>query len=181
MLSIRPYGTHFSKILFKFTIFHSRKCTCKCRLRNAAILSQPQCVNSLRPGDAYRCQSTTSTLVQVLSFRQLSTDSLPNQRWLIVNENLRTRPVWNCYETQFSIKKIYLKITSAKCQPFCSEINVIMTYRRLQHSTQSGCKPHLKKPLKRFIGLHWIPWYSNAYKKGSFCVCAQPMWDDFTM
>ena len=34
LLSIRTVGTHFGEILFKIQKFHSRKCTCKCHLRN---------------------------------------------------------------------------------------------------------------------------------------------------
>ena len=49
MLLIGPLGTNFSEILIIFIHSHSRKCIWKCCLQNAAILSLPQCDNSLRP------------------------------------------------------------------------------------------------------------------------------------
>ena len=49
ILLIGPLGTNFSEILIVIQIFHSRKCTWKCDLRNASILSWPQCVWFVTP------------------------------------------------------------------------------------------------------------------------------------
>ena len=44
ILIIGSLGTHFSEILIEIHRFYSRKCIWICRLRMAAIFSQPRCV-----------------------------------------------------------------------------------------------------------------------------------------
>ena len=49
ILLIRPLGTNFNEILIESHIFSFKKmkCTWKCRLEMAAILSRPQCVKPM--------------------------------------------------------------------------------------------------------------------------------------
>ena len=51
ILLIGPLGTNFSEISIEMQTFSFKKMRLK--VSSAAILPRPQCVNSLRPGDAY--------------------------------------------------------------------------------------------------------------------------------
>ena len=70
ILLTEPLGTNFSEILIKIHTFSFKKMHLKHRLKKAAILSRPQCVNTQMPGDAYKCQWIRSSSVQVIVCRQ---------------------------------------------------------------------------------------------------------------
>ena len=63
ILLIGPLGTNFSEMLSEIHTFPFKKMHLKMpSAKMATILSQPQCVNSLRPGGTYMNQSTGPTI-----------------------------------------------------------------------------------------------------------------------
>ena len=64
ILLIGPLGTNFSENLNRnLNIFIKKHAFENVVWKMAAILSRPQCVNTLRPDDKYLCQQTRSSLV----------------------------------------------------------------------------------------------------------------------
>ena len=90
----------------------------------ASILSRPQCVNSLRRGDAYVYQYTRPSLVQIMAWHHVGA------KWL-TNAGLLSIRTWGTYFNEilfkiqeFSFKKICKKM-SVKWWPFCLGLNVL--------------------------------------------------------
>ena len=90
----------------------------------ASILSRPQCLNSLRTGDAYVHQYTRPSLVQIMA------GHLVCAKWL-TNAGLLSIRAWGKYFNEisfeiqkFSIMKMCMKI-SLKWWPFCLGLNVL--------------------------------------------------------
>ena len=86
--------------------------------------------NPSRPSDAYMRQWNGSLLVQVMAC-MLGAKPLPESKlywfqWV----SQQYIPMKFCLEIPlFSFKKMYFKIPSAKCQPFCSGLNIVKARR----------------------------------------------------
>ena len=89
----------------------------------AAILSWPHCVNPLRLSEAYMCQWTRPSLVQIMACRVFGAKPLSEPIVYYCQLDLRKRLQSNCIQRKF--KKILLKMSSAKWRPFCLSLNVL--------------------------------------------------------
>ena len=82
-----------------------------------------------------------------------------NQCWNIVNWTLGNKLQWNLIEIQtFSLKKIRLKMLSAKCCSFCLSLNVLILCLHMvcRWTTQ----------IARFMGPTWDPPGANRTQVG---------------
>ena len=70
------------------------------------------------PSDALMRQSTLSALVQAMIYRQFETKSLPEPMLSFGPQGINSSEIWSKIR-KFSLKKVHLKIASAKCPPFC--------------------------------------------------------------
>ena len=110
----------------KYKIFLSTKCAWVCCLQNYSHFVQAQCVNSLGPGDAYMRHWTGSSLVQVMACRLFGAKQLPEpmlanfQVYTLKQTSLKLQ--WKT----FSLTKMHSKMSSAKWQPFCFSLNVLI-------------------------------------------------------
>ena len=113
----------------------------------AAILSQPQCVNSSRPSDAYM----SSKLTIIASDNGLS----PGRRQAIIwnNDGILSIGLFGTKFSEilieiltFSFKKVHLKVLSVKWWPFCIDLNVLRDIQATQlQRPQSDFKANLYK------------------------------------
>ena len=89
ILLIGPLGTNFSEILIQiFNIFIKENAFESVVCEMSAILSRPQCVNTLWPSDIIRRQGNESTLAQVMACCLTAPSHYLNQCWLIISKVL---------------------------------------------------------------------------------------------
>ena len=86
---------------------------------------RPQWVNSVVLGDAYMCHWTGSSLVQVMVSHLFSTKPLlePMVAYCQLGPWEQNSAKFELVCSDFFVKKIYLKISSPKCQLFCLGLN----------------------------------------------------------
>ena len=99
--------------------------------------------NALMPGDAYLRQWIVSTLVQVMAWRRSGHKPLPESMLtgILLIGPLGTNSSEILIGTQtFPLKKIRLKLSSAKCCPYRLGLNVF-AHKRFISSTISVTKP----------------------------------------
>ena len=83
-------------------------------------------INSLCPNDGIKHMST---LDEVTAWCCQAPSHYLNQCWHVANDLLTNTFQWNHSQLlTFSFKKMHLKILSAKYQPFCLSLNVVMTH-----------------------------------------------------
>ena len=77
-----------------------------------------------------------STLVQGMAYGLMAPSHYLNQWWFNVNYWYipKNKFQWSLNQIQkFSLKKMWLKMSSAECQPFCSSPNVLMVINLFRH------------------------------------------------
>ena len=83
-------------------------------------------VNSLRPSDAYMCQWTKSSLVQIMAFRLFGAKPL-SKPMLEYCQLEPAEPTSVTFKSKFNIfiQEMYWKMSSPKSRPFCLGLNVL--------------------------------------------------------
>ena len=144
ILLIRTLATNFSEILSEIHAFSYKKM----HLKMSSAKWRPFClglkmlrdylrtINSLWPSGAIWHHSAWSSLVQVMAWHLKSVKPLPEQNadLLLIGPSRPNFGEILMTIQQFSVKKMHLKMPSAKYQPFCSGLNVLtnMWFKRLQ-------------------------------------------------
>ena len=144
------------------------------------------------------CEWTGSSLVKVKACHLCGAKPLP-QPMLIINQTPRNISVKFYLKIKSSFKKMHSKM-SAKCQPFCLSLNVLIQFpkpRVFRNHSGYGlsqwemplqCKVvshrlslYLEWSLVLWPKMWWLLMTVYMTLQESFCVWAQPMRDDVTM
>ena len=122
------------------------------------ILSQPQCVNSLRPSDAFMHQYTKPSLIQIMACRLMGAKPLSDQmlvycslgHWEWTSVNLESK--FKLFIEGNAFENVVCKMSSAKClpRPQCvipqqqdcpwSRDGGLWTYRKVSNIRRTKCK-----------------------------------------
>ena len=79
-----------------------------------------------------------STLDQVMAWHLIGAKPLPEPMLIYCQLDTRNRLQWNLNKIKhFSVKKLLLKMLSAKCQPFCSGLHVLTFFVVLRDMIRS--------------------------------------------
>ena len=83
--------------------------------------------NLLRPSDAYMRQYIiTQSLVRIMACRLFGPSPYLIQGWFIVNGTVGNEIHWNLDRIiQYSLKKMYLKMSSVKCRAVCLGLSML--------------------------------------------------------
>ena len=103
---------------------------------------QKWCVNSLRPRDAYMHHQLRPSLAQIMACRLFGTNPLsePNAVLLSVGPLGTNFSEISIKIHTFSFKKMHLKTSSVKWQPFCLSLNVLKLTTEVAVTVQQSIK-----------------------------------------